>query len=234
LTKYLLKLDDLDTDHDYNLPNEEITFSAVYPHIQSLKLEYFQGYPEVINIIASSNPRIGITVQDVLRNIHKNLGMPIRDSEITSLSLEERAEINHAFKERYKTDEERRKGLCRIDFLCGRDRLRILPKFPTDGILGGAGTGRGRGSPPRGGGPGGGVPFVYNAGERPQPDLSLVSPNEVIVRMHNSNPGPERPSRPGYGTAGRAVALRANFFALEDYFPKSGSQFCVYLSHDSV
>jgi eukaryotic translation initiation factor 2C len=83
------------------------------------------------------------------------------------------------------------------------------------GPAGGAG-GRGRGGPPsRGGGYGGGAPLIYNAGQRPQPDLSLVSPNEVIVRMRNSNPGPERPARPGYGTAGRAVALRANFFALE-------------------
>jgi len=101
--------------------------------MQSLKLEYFQGYPRVVDIIVASNPRVGITVQDVLINIHKNLGMPIRDSEIISLNLEGRAEIKHAFKERCKTDEERRKGLRRIDFLCGRDRLRILPKFPSDG-----------------------------------------------------------------------------------------------------
>lgn len=77
---------------------------------------------------------------------------------------------------------------------------------------GGAGAGRGRGGPPS---RGGGAPLIYNAGQRPQPDLSLVSPNEVIVRTRSSNPGPERPARPGYGTAGRAVALRANFFALE-------------------
>jgi eukaryotic translation initiation factor 2C len=77
------------------------------------------------------------------------------------------------------------------------------------------GRGRGgRGGPPSRGGYGGG-PLIYNAGQRPQPDLSLVSPNEVIVRTRKSNPGPERPARPGYGTAGRAVALRANFFALE-------------------
>jgi len=77
---------------------------------------------------------------------------------------------------------------------------------------GGAGAGRGRGGPPSRSGT---VPLIYNAGQRPQPDLSLVSSNEVIVRTRNSNPGPERPARPGYGTAGRAVALRANFFALE-------------------
>lgn len=78
------------------------------------------------------------------------------------------------------------------------------------------GRGRGsRGGPPRGGGHVGGGSLIYNAGQRPQPDLSLVSPNEVIVRMRNANPGPERPARPGYGTVGRAVALRANFFALE-------------------
>jgi len=221
--------------------------------MQSLKLEYFKGYPQVVNAIAPSNPRVGITVQDVLKNIHKHLGAPIRDNEIISLSLEEQAEIKHAFKERCKTDEERRKGLYRIDFLCGRDRLRILPKFPSDRALvfpapqstmrqqrargrgtPAGGVRAGRGGPPRRGGPDGGVSLIYNAGQRPQPDLSLVSPNEVIVRMHDSNPGPERPSRSGYGTAGRAVALRTNFFALEDYFLKSASQFCVYLSHDGV
>lgn len=79
------------------------------------------------------------------------------------------------------------------------------------GASGGGAGGRGRGGPPSRGG----APLIYNAGQRPQPDLGLVSPNEVIVRMRNSNPGPERPARPGYGTAGRAVALRANFFALE-------------------
>ena len=43
----------------------------------------------------------------------------------------------------------------------------------------------------------------------------MVSSNEVVVRLRKANPGPERPARPGFGTAGRAVALRANFFALE-------------------
>lgn len=35
------------------------------------------------------------------------------------------------------------------------------------------------------------------------------------MRIRGAQPGPERPARPGYGTAGREVALRANFFALE-------------------
>jgi uncharacterized protein DUF6699 len=131
LTKYLLKLDNLDIDHGYDLPNEDLTSSTVYPPMQSIKLEYFQEYPQVINIIASRD----ITVQDVLRNIHKNLRMPIRDRELIPLSLEERAEIEDGFEERCSTDEERRKGPCRIDFLRGRDRLRILPKFPSDGAL---------------------------------------------------------------------------------------------------
>jgi hypothetical protein len=43
----------------------------------------------------------------------------------------------------------------------------------------------------------------------------MVTSNEVTVRLRSAYPGPERPARPGFGTAGRAVALRANFFALE-------------------
>jgi hypothetical protein len=38
---------------------------------------------------------------------------------------------------------------------------------------------------------------------------------ELIKRLRTAYPGPDRPARPGYGTAGRVVALRANFFALE-------------------
>jgi uncharacterized protein DUF6699 len=101
--------------------------------MQSINLEYFQGYPQVINIIASSDPCVDITVQDVLRSIHKNLRMPIQNSDIIQLSLREQIKIEDAFKERCTTDEERRKGPCRIDFLYGRDRLQILPKFPSDG-----------------------------------------------------------------------------------------------------
>jgi eukaryotic translation initiation factor 2C len=82
------------------------------------------------------------------------------------------------------------------------------------------GRGRGRGGPParggpRGGGPGGGVPLIYNSGQPTQADHTMVTSNEVTVRLRSAYPGPERPARPGFGTAGRAVALRANFFALE-------------------
>ena len=43
----------------------------------------------------------------------------------------------------------------------------------------------------------------------------MTTSKEVTVRLRSANPGPERPARPGFGTAGRAVALRADFFALE-------------------
>jgi len=136
LTKYFLKLEiNGPPDHDYDLQKEEITSPAVYPHTQSLKLEYFRGCPQVINIKAFSDPRVGITVQDVLRKIHEDLRMPLRNHEFGLLGLEGRAAIRKAFEERCKIDEEHRKGPCRIDFLRGRDRLQILPKFPSDGAL---------------------------------------------------------------------------------------------------
>lgn len=75
------------------------------------------------------------------------------------------------------------------------------------------------GSPYRGGrgGPGGGgdAPLIFNAGQPAQIDPNASASNELIVRIRGAQPGPERPARPGYGTAGRVVALRANFFALE-------------------
>ena len=75
------------------------------------------------------------------------------------------------------------------------------------------------GSPARGGrggfGGAGDAPLIFNAGQPAQPDPNASASNELIVRIRGAQPGPERPARPGYGTAGRVVALRANFFALE-------------------
>ena len=97
--------------------------------MQSLKLEYFRSSTQLISVKAYSEPRVGITVQDVLREIHEDLRMPLRSHEFSLLGLEERAAVREAFEERCEIDEERRKGPCRIDFLGGRDRLQILPKF---------------------------------------------------------------------------------------------------------
>lgn len=136
LTKYLLKLEiNGPLDHDYDLQKEEITSPAVYPHMQSLKLEYFRCSTQYISVRASSEPRIGITVQDVLRETHEDLRMPLRSHEFSLLGPEERAAVREAFEERCEIDEERRKGPCRIDLLRGRDRLQILPKFPSNGAL---------------------------------------------------------------------------------------------------
>lgn len=135
MTKYFLKLEiNGPLDHDYDLPKEDITSPAAYPRMQSLKLEYFRGCPQVI-IKASGDPLVGITVEDVLRKIHEDLKMPIRNHEFSLFSLEERGAIRDTFEERCRVDEDRRKGPCRIDFLRGRDRLQVLPKFPSDGAL---------------------------------------------------------------------------------------------------
>ena len=66
---------------------------------------------------------------------------------------------------------------------------------------------------PRGGGSGG--PIIYNTGEPVKLDPNVSASTELIQRLRSSYSGPERPSRPGYGTVGRVVALRANSFKLE-------------------
>jgi hypothetical protein len=75
LTKYFLKLEMTNSvEHDYDLPKEELTSSAVYPPVLLLKLESYQGYPQVISIEASDNSQgVGVTVQEVLRTIHEDL-----------------------------------------------------------------------------------------------------------------------------------------------------------------
>lgn len=138
LSKYLLKLDitSQPVEHDYDLPNEEITSSASHPPMQSLKLESHQGYPQLITVQASSNlPAIGVTVQDVLRMIHEDVRTLSRRREWTKLSAEERAQVDAAFRERCRTEEELGQGPCRIDYLRGRDRLQILPKLSPSGEM---------------------------------------------------------------------------------------------------
>lgn len=123
-------------DHDYNLPNEEITSPAVYPIVLSLKLESRQEYPQIISIEASGDSQgAGVTVQDVLRTIHEDLRMPFPRRELCKLGCEERVGIEAAFRERCKTEEELGNGPRRIDYLRGSDRLQILPKLPPDGSV---------------------------------------------------------------------------------------------------
>ncbi|KAF8474365.1 hypothetical protein DFH94DRAFT_761748 [Russula ochroleuca] len=123
-------------DHDYGLPKEELTSPAVHPPILSLKLESHQGYPQAISIETSGDSGgVGVTVQDVLRTILKDLRIPIPTQELSKLGDRELAEIDAAFGERCKSEEELSEGPRRIDYLCGRDRLRILPKLSPDGSV---------------------------------------------------------------------------------------------------
>jgi hypothetical protein len=89
LSTYLLKLEMTESvDHDYYLPKEDLTSSAVYPPMLSIKLESRQGYPQVINIEASDcSQGFGVTVQDVLRTIHENLRMPVLTHELSRLGV---------------------------------------------------------------------------------------------------------------------------------------------------
>jgi hypothetical protein len=138
LSKYLLKLDitNQPVEHDYDLPGEEITSAASHPPMQSLKLESHQGYPQLITVQASNDsPGIGVTVQDVLRTVQEDVRTLSRRREWTKLSAEERAEVDSAFRERCRTEEELGQGPCRIDYLRGRDRLQVLPKLSPSGEM---------------------------------------------------------------------------------------------------
>jgi hypothetical protein len=118
-------------DHDYDLPKEELHSPAMHPPIP-VTLENHQGYPQSINVHASNDsPDVGTTVQDVLRAINEDVKRPTCKCEWTELRAEERAGIETKFRERCKTEEELGQGPCRIDYLCGRNRLQILSKiFP--------------------------------------------------------------------------------------------------------
>jgi len=123
------------SDHDYNIPKEDMNSPAVHPPMLSLKLESHQGYPQIITAEASSDARgvVGVTVQEVLRALHEDLRMPFPRRELSKLGADERGGINAAFRERCKSEEELSKGPRRIDHLGGRDRLQVLPKIGPDG-----------------------------------------------------------------------------------------------------
>lgn len=72
----------------------------------------------------------------------------------------------------------------------------------------GGGGGRGRGS-------GGPVIFAENVPAQVPPRLSPANLQQVITGFKSLKIKPERPLRPGYGTVGTEVTLRANFFAVK-------------------
>ncbi|KAJ7640433.1 argonaute-like protein [Mycena polygramma] len=70
-----------------------------------------------------------------------------------------------------------------------------------------------RGAPIRGrGGFGGSVIFAENVAANIPPRLTDASHDQLIVSFSKLAPDPDRPLRPGYGTLGRLITLRANFF----------------------
>jgi hypothetical protein len=136
LSRYNLKLDiDNEPDHDYDLPEEEIDSPATYPAMHSLLLENRQGYPHPIMVRASGDsPGMGVTVRDVLRTIHEDGRKQPRRNELSKLETAGRDGLNAAFVKRCKTERELSQGPSRIDYLCGRDRLVVILKPPSEGV----------------------------------------------------------------------------------------------------
>jgi len=133
LKKYLLKFD-LSTqpvDHDWGLPQEEFLSPAVHPPVYVLLLENDQGYPHNIEVHASDKEStVGITVEDVLRIVGTDLRKSSSQREWAALNDDTRREVEEAFEDRARTEEDRSGGLRKIDYLRGRNRLEVFPKHP--------------------------------------------------------------------------------------------------------
>ncbi|SJL06473.1 uncharacterized protein ARMOST_09812 [Armillaria ostoyae] len=87
---------------------------------------------------------------------------------------------------------------------------------------GGGGGGRGGGDNFPRGGRGGGrggfsgpVIFKENVPARIPDHLTLERQNKLIDALRKVPPKPERPTRPAFGTSGKSITLRANFFAVK-------------------
>ena len=99
----------------------------------SLELESYQGYPRVISIKASRNPRgAGVTVQDVLWATHEDLRIPFSKCKLSKFGVGESAWINAAFGAICKSEEESTRGPRRVGRLGIRERLQILPRLSPD------------------------------------------------------------------------------------------------------
>ena len=131
--KYLLEFDIATQaeDHDFDLPPEEFSASAVHPPVHVLILENNQGYPHNIHVLVSDKEStLGITVEDVLKTISTELRKSSSQREWAALNDDTRREVEEAFEDRARTEEERSGGLRRIDYLRGRNRLQVFPKHP--------------------------------------------------------------------------------------------------------
>ena len=96
--------------------------------------------------------------------------------------------------------------------------------FPARGRGGhDSGRGAGRGFDPRGGGGGGrgrggfGGPVIFqeNVPAQVPSRLSTANLQQLITGFKSLKAKPDRPLRPGYGTVGTPITLRANFFAVK-------------------
>ena len=87
-----------------------------------------------------------------------------------------------------------------------------------EGYRGGRGDGRGRGGGRGGGGGGGGRAgfadsiFARDVEARPPSHLEDDSQDRLIQAFKSVSIQPKLPLRPGYGTLGKGITLRANFF----------------------
>ncbi len=133
LMEYLLKLDitSRPPDYDFGLPAEDLLSSAVHPPVLVLILEHKQGYPQNIEVQASDKGSgVGVTVKDVLKTVGANLRLSSSHREWSGLNDDTRRKVEATFEDRARTEDERSRGLRRIDYLSGRNRLQIFPKHP--------------------------------------------------------------------------------------------------------
>ncbi|KAI9456370.1 hypothetical protein BJY52DRAFT_1121183 [Lactarius psammicola] len=118
-------------DYDFGLPTEEYFSSAVHPPVHTLVLENEQGLPQNIEVRASDKGSgIGVTVVDVLKAIGIELRKSFSQYEWAALNEGTQRQVEGAFEGRVQSVEERSGGLRRIDYLRGRNRLQVFPRYP--------------------------------------------------------------------------------------------------------
>lgn len=126
---------------DRPLTTSVLAEAATTAHPASLKLisHHLPWTLVVVPIHSSPHPDPFVTVADILKTLYTALRLPVTPAEYDALpSIEAKFRVVAAYEDRCRQaggayDEEKRKGVKRIDFLMGRNRFAGLSAIPAQG-----------------------------------------------------------------------------------------------------
>lgn len=129
LTEYLLKLDITSPPHDFNfgLPAKDLLSSAVRPPARTQILTHKRCHQQNPGVQLSDKwSGVGVTVEDVLKIVGANPRLSPSHRKWSDQGDDGRRDVEAAFEDRGRAEDERGGDIRHIDYLGGRNRLQIF------------------------------------------------------------------------------------------------------------